>query len=787
MTGPPAADKAAGAVAAALYTPVTTGAGAAAAAYEGLQAAGQMERSLGLSGSFERMTIFAHSRRERPEAEWEPLSEHAERVASRAEEFCLSFAPGYGRALGLLHDAGKFQPDFQAYLRKNSEAYDENAVGGGKVFHSIVGAIWAWEQGGAAGQVLALPIAAHHGALKAPADLKGEMARAGQARRLPNAVRGGFCIADMRAAMPIVLPGWAGDRDACALGVRLLLSALSDADMLETEAWYQGRQRAAADVSLETLLDALEGGIRDKRELDKVKTGRARDLAELRAEVSQACCVAAELEPGRFRLTVPTGGGKTLSGLRFALRHAVKHHRQRVIVVIPYTSILEQTVQVYRKIFDPIDPAAVIEHHSALDPKDESQQHRMACENWDAPIVVTTSVQFFESLYANHKRACRKLHRIANSVVLLDEVQTFPLDLLDPIQQALANLAKHFGTTVVSMTATQPLLAKKTCEVEIVPDSKRLYFIMRERYKLEWLGSPEIATDWDAVAERASGEERVLVIVHRRDDAETLAQKLGADCFHLSARMCAAHRLAVLESIKAQLKQPGPCRVVATQLVEAGVDIDFPVVMRAFAGLETLAQAAGRCNREYGPEPGRFIVFRAPTEPPKGTPLAGMNAALHFYREGRIDLNDPEIFPTYTARVLQTETTDSRNVLGSEEELDFPESAKRFRMIDDAGYSVVVPWGEGWKRVQDLRAMGPSRDGMRGLQRFTVSVYKPELMRLLAEGLVERLFERQGSESAEDPLDTVWVVRGDLTPSPYSERFGLSLNLAAIEGSTLLI
>jgi CRISPR-associated endonuclease/helicase Cas3 len=590
----------------------------------------------------------------------------------------------------------------------------------------------------------------------------------------------------MNLAMPKDVPAWAFEPKACALGIRLLLSALTDADMLETEAWYQGQPRPKPDVSLETLLCALEKHIRATQETDERKIGRARELAGLRAAVSQACRTAADLEPGRFRLTVPTGGGKTLSGLRFALRHAVRHGLSRVIVVIPYTSILEQTVNVYRDIFDKVNPSAVIEHHSALDPEGESQLHRMACENWDSPVVVTTSVQFFESLYANHKRPCRKLHRIANSVVLLDEVQTFPLELLDPIQQALANLSKHFRTTVVSMTATQPLLAEKIGDHEIIPDPTRLYSIMRGRFHLEWLGNPEASVEWSVVAERAVAEERVLAIVHKRDDAESLARMLGPQCFHLSARMCAAHRLAVLTAIKERLNQPGPCRVVATQLVEAGVDIDFPVVMRAFAGLDTLAQAAGRCNREFGPVPGKFIVFRAPTDPPKGTPLAGMKAAEYFYRRNRIDLNDPEIFPVYAERVRQTSDTDTQNIIHCEEQWDFPESAKRFRMIEDTGYTVVVPWGEGWSRAQTVRAGGISRDGLRGLQRFTVSVYKPELQQLLDQGLVERLFDRCGNDHSDDPLDTVWVGGGDITPHPYSERFGLSLKAMAENDHTMI-
>jgi CRISPR-associated endonuclease/helicase Cas3 len=724
--------------------------------------------------------IYAHTRKDRPEAEWEPLPDHLERVAACAEAFCAEFAPDFGRALGLLHDIGKYQPKFQAYLRVTSRTEEDGSVAASKKEpHAIVGATWAWEQQ-AAGMMLALAIAAHHGELRKPFDLQGKIARSGF--RLNDALKGGLTLPSASDLLPGKLPAWASDLKAMALGIRMLFSALVDADMLESEAWDKRKQRPMNYAPLEALLAALEADLAAKRELDSTKQGRAAELADLRASVSDDCRACATQPVGRFRLTVPTGGGKTLSGLRFALHHAIQNNLSRVIVVIPYTSILEQTVGTYRTIFDPVDPNAVIEHHSSLDPAREKMPlHQWACENWDAPIVVTTSVQFFETLYANHKRPCRKLHRIASSVVLLDEVQTFPLELCDPIQQALDNLTKYFRTSVVSMTATQPLL-KKDGEFEIVAAPEKLYAPMRDRYHLEWLGDPAAAVEWEDVAERARNEERVLVIVHARKDAELLARMLGPDCIHLSARMCAAHRLEVIKQIQEQLKTSGPCRVVATQLVEAGVDIDFPVVMRAFAGLESLAQAAGRCNREFGPVPGRFVVFRAPTEPPKGTPRAGLDAAWQFYLDKRFDLHDLDVFPLYTKRVLQTRQPDPGNVLGCESDLDFEESARKFKMIDDAGVSIVVPYGEGWERVQQVRRDGPSRDGLRGLQRYTVTVYERELYKLKAAGFVELLFA-QTEEAASEEKQT-WVVRGDLRPLPYSERFGLSVQ--EDEGSTIM-
>lgn len=728
------------------------------------------------------MAVYAHTRSELPQNEWETMEAHADEVAILAESFCKGFAPGFGRALGWLHDAGKYQPAFQEYLLHDSEAYDESKSKG--VQHSIVGALFAAKNCMAiAGQLLAWPIAAHHGSLRDKAGLSAKLQ--GASGLLADAVRGGMPVEELQAMLPHDAPAWAHDRKAFGLGTRMLFSALVDADMLATEAWDKGYARERSFISLKMLADTLEEYLQTKRTQGGQIEGRAAVLARMRADVSDACYSAAEMQPGAFRLTVPTGGGKTLSGLRFAIRHALLHGLDQIIVVIPYTSILEQTVEVYRKIFDPVAKGAVIEHHSALDPSGESLQHRQACENWDAPIIVTTSVQFFETLYADHKRPCRKLHRIANSVVLLDEVQTFPLGMLDPILAALKNLTTYFRTSVVSMTATQPLLHEEGGDREIVPEPKRLYEVMRDRFQLEWLGSPDVAVDWETVADRARQHERVLVIVHARRDAEELAQMLGPETIHLSARMCAAHRLDELGRVKSILAGGGPCRVVATQLVEAGVDIDFPVVFRAFAGLETLAQAAGRCNREYAPIPGRFIVFRAPTQPPAGSLRAGLNAALRFCHQGRMDLHDPEIFPLYTKEVLQTRVRDERAVLTSERELDFPESAKRFKMIDQSGATVIVPYGEGWERAKLLRQIGPSRDGLRSIQRYTVTLYEQEFRRLHREGFIEPLFARA---EVEIPAfaETLWVISGDVQPSPYSYRFGLSWQAVEKEPSTLM-
>ncbi|HUE01162.1 MAG TPA: DEAD/DEAH box helicase, partial [Bryobacteraceae bacterium] len=448
------------------------------------------------------------------------------------------------------------------------------------------------------------------------------------------------------------------------------------------------------------------------------------------------CREAAELPVGAFTLTVPTGGGKTLASLAFALRHAAKHDLRRVIVVIPYTSIIEQTANAYR---EALGPDAVIEHHSGLDPDHETARNRIACENWDAPVVVTTSVQFFESLYANRTSRCRKLHRIANSVVVFDEVQTFPPRLLRPIESALSQLVSHYGVTAVFCTATKTTLSLSSPGHEIVRDVQREFGAVGGRYEVLLPESREPVV-WESLARELRGHEAVLAIVHKRADAERLARLVGDDCIHLSARMCAAHRSAALNEIKWRLQAGRACRVVATQLVEAGVDVDFPEVYRAMAGADSLAQAAGRCNREGRLVTGRLHIFIAPTDPPRDLRPA-LRTAESLWNQGVLDLKNPDLFPEFF-RQLYSVLTDDPGVLAAERELCFEESARKFRMIDDEGtYSVVAPYGGAGYRVADIRK-GITRIGLRRLQPFLVNLYKQEVDELLNAGALEQLDEK---------------------------------------------
>ncbi len=549
-----------------------------------------------------------------------------------------------------------------------------------------------------------------------------------------------------------------------ALWIRFLFSSLADADFLDTERFYQGVERDFGELpSIAGLRDQLDAFV------DRLAAqSRQTPVNSMRARVLADCRSAAQLPRGAFTLTVPTGGGKTLAALSFALRHAAAHGLRRVIAVIPYTSIIEQTARVYR---DALGQDAVIEHHSGLDTDRETRRNRVASENWDAPIVVTTSVQFFESLYANRPSRCRKLHRIAESVVIFDEVQTFPPGLLKPIECALEQLVSHYGMSAVFCTATQPAL-RLPGRREIVQNVGIEFSAVADRCEILLPESGE-PVSWGALAHELGQLESVLAIVHRRADAEALAQLMGDDCLHLSARMCSSHRSVVLAEVKDRLRTGRPCRLVSTQLVEAGVDVDFPEVYRAMAGADALAQAAGRCNREGRRGSGRLHVFIAPTKPPKDLRIA-KQTAKDLWEEGQLDLRNPELFPEYFRRLYRV-LPDDPGVLAAERDMRFEESARLFRMIDDdSAFAVVAPYGGAADRIAGIRRDGVTRIGLRRLQPFIVSLYKQEVEGLLKAGALDLL---------EDGLYCTVVGFERI----YDQRFGFAWKGTAVAEPESLI
>jgi len=695
---------------------------------------------------------LAHSHDQLPEEEWHELRRHLEDVARRAAEHAEPFgAAKWALLAGLWHDLGKYHPRFQSYIRGRASS-------GGD--HAAPGALLAREK--AADErflPLAFAIAGHHAGLanlasgERPTPLK---IRLRDAALLLDEVKGHVPAELLAAELPEIperlrqqtrKPGEIEAlRRALEFWVRFVFSALVDADYLDTEAFYRRGERERETAGRETVpvlrarLDA---------HVDRLAAGSpATEVNRLRARVLEACRERAELEPGLFSLSVPTGGGKTLAAMAFALRHAEEHGLRRVIAVIPYTSIIEQNAAVYR---DALGETNVIEHHSNLDPETETPRNKLASENWDAPIIVTTAVQFFESLFSNRPSRCRKLHNVAGSVVLLDEAQTLPIAFQMSILEALRELTENFGCSVVLSTATQPAFERRE-EVfehglegvrEIAPDPAELAQRLR-RYRVEWpvraSGSKPEPVVWEELAEAIQGERQVLAIVHRRDDARELAQHLPEEGrFHLSALMCASHRLEVLGRVKAALDRGEPCRLVSTQLVEAGVDVDFPVVYRALGGLDSLVQAAGRCNREGWLEAGRLVVFRAPTKPPPGTPSHGLESTevLLAKNSDGIDLADPGVMAEFFRLLFAKEEPDVHGVESCRAELKFASVAEKFRLIDNYSVPVVVPHGLSAERLSRFREEGPSRERLRALQPYVVNVAPWQLERLVAAGALE--------------------------------------------------
>ena len=512
---------------------------------------------------------------------------HLNGTAEKSAAFAAEFgAKDFGKLVGQAHDIGK-----------NSQSFQKRLQGGPKVDHATAGAIECAKQNAL---MAACCVAGHHGGLldfgNLITDQPGDATCVG---RLNKGIGGGIPAYSWNGQLPHLLePDFQEDDYVRSLWTRMLYSCLVDADYLDTEAFMSnGSVGRGGFDSLPVLLQKLEQYISPwfppKNEINRC-----------RCQILQRCLDAGSGARGVYTLTVPTGGGKTVASLAFALRHAVKNGMKRIIYVIPYTSIIEQNTAVFRQIFGEKN---VVEHHSGAvsdSPEEtgrEKSHQRLAAENWEAPVIATTSVQFFESLYSNRPSKCRKLHNIANSVVIFDEAQMLPAFHLKPCIGAIANLVAQFNATAVLCTATQPVLNDLIQEFvphirvqEICPDAQKLYEQFR-RVTFRHAGTLANA----ALADALSEQKQVLCIVNTRKAAQEIYEQMAGDGnYHLSTLMYPAHRQAVLQTVRQRLKDGMPCRVVSTSLIEAGVDVDFPAVYREVAGLDSVLQAAGRCNRE---------------------------------------------------------------------------------------------------------------------------------------------------------------------------------------------
>jgi len=706
------------------------------------------------------MDCLAHVKQQ-DDGTWDrhPLEEHLLSVSSLASEFAAVFASAeWGRLAGLWHDLGKYQPEFQKYIRSASgfDAHMETVPG--RVKHAIAGAIHAAETFGPYGRLLAYLIAGHHAGL--PDWHPGEAKGAALSQELKDEVATFVKSKSGGALSEILNPDIALPKSPIRearevhFWLRMLFSSLVDADFLDTEKFMdEGRTRLRGNyVGIPILRAAYDRHMTDKFAVADTH------VKQMRVEIRDTCLAHAADAPGLFSLTVPTGGGKTLASLGFALHHAEQHGLKRIIYVIPYTSIIEQTADVFRDVFNGVEPAPVIEHHSNLEVENETPKSRLASENWDAPVVVTTNVQFFESLYAAKSSRCRKLHNIAESVVILDEAQLLPPEHLKPILDALRQLVDRYHVSVVLSTATQPALGKTSRDPfgrvvleglgkarELAPDPTRLYREL-ERVTVSLPKSPDERQTWEGVAVELAQYEQVLCIVNRRNDAEELWRKLSPGAIHLSARMCGAHRAEVIADVRCRLAAGEPTRVVSTQLVEAGVDLDFPVAYRAMAGLDSIAQAAGRCNREGKlPEKGRVVVFNPPLPSPSGLLLKAEQATQRIlagsFGEPLTPSNYTRYFNHFYGDVNSHDMEGVMDLLvrdAAQGEIQFRTAAEKFRLIPDQGQRpVFVRWGAGAELIKMLKMIGPNRDLMRRLQRHTVTLYDYQWKKLVASGDLE--------------------------------------------------
>lgn len=704
---------------------------------------------------------FAHSANAR--GVWHLLSEHLSAVGELAAEFAGSSRwLEEARLAGRLHDLGKYGDLFQARLRGEESGLD----------HWSAGARMALEHHAAAA---ALAIEGHHIGLQS-------LSRHSLGR-LPNpCVPGLRLTADMatlkeRVAVdgvaisppsPTMLGSSLLATVPSMLDVRLLFSALVDADYLDTEAHFEGdlsgkRYRAPGPrLNSSTALTAVLDYIESARASSNASSG----VSAVRDALLAACLKGAEHRPGLFTLTAPTGSGKTLAMLAFALKHALDHHLERVIMVVPYLTITEQTACVYREILAPVfGNEFVLEHHSLAGVGEEHVQQdnegdagqaghaerrrRLLSENWDAPIIVTTSVQMLESLFSNRPAACRKLHRLQNSVILFDEAQTLPTQLAVPTLAALSHLSATCRTSVVFATATQPAFAHLDEAVaktmapgwrprEIVSDPAALFAPLK-RVEAVW-GSPDAPLAWDVVAGRLAESPQALCIVNLKRHAKTLWEELNDSAtLHLSTNLCAAHRQDVLTAVRKRLAAGEPVRLIATQCVEAGVDVDFPFVMRAWGPLDAIIQAAGRCNREGRLQGfGKLHIFQTEdvAYPTSSYQQATQIAQMLFRRHGEsgMNLDDPAFITAYYRELYDlaevANAPDSRGILKAIEDGSFPDVARLYRLIRQDAINVLVPYAAQRSLFDELQAeaedQGLTAAWIRRARPLTVSLYRPK-------------------------------------------------------------
>lgn len=672
------------------------------------------------------------------------IAEHSRNTSMLCGHFADAFgAAKQGELAGLAHDIGKYSAAFQKRLQGDPAPVD----------HATAGMAECARQG----QLFAaFAVAGHHGGLPDGGSKTDHFDQPTFGGRMNKATHGKlepYDAWESELSLPSApLPEGVSSQAEGMFFTRMLYSCLVDADFLDTEEFMAGsavpRGGGEPIVQLEQKLQVyISGWFPPKKPLDAQ-----------RCKVLDRCLEQGDAQtPGLFTLTIPTGGGKTVASLAFALRHAKARGFRRVVYVIPYTSIIEQNAQVFRDI---LGEKNVLEHHSGvlydIDQEANPERIRMAkaTENWDKPVIVTTAVQFFESLFANRSSKCRKLHNLAQSVIIFDEAQLMPVPYLRPCVFAIAQLVKHYGVSAVLCTATQPSLdglfrefLPGSAPVELCPPELDHAVFRRVTFRRE-----EGTLSCPALAQRLNERKQALCVVNRRkstQDVYALLEHEGS--FHLSTLMCPAHRKAVLEEIRVRLRDDLPCRVVSTSLIEAGVDVDFPEVFREEAGLDSILQAAGRCNRE-GKRPADesvVTVFHAEVAVPA---MFRRNVDAGRFALDQCEQPDSsEAISCYFGTLLTTTGKSGQDIAGILPLMNDPLTlmpfrtvAERFRLICEDTRTVYIPWADGAELIDRLHSGERTRALFRALGQYSVAVYPEHFAVLNRAGALELLEDGSG-------------------------------------------
>lgn len=728
--------------------------------------------------------FYAHSKEGDEKPNWQRLIDHLQKTAQLAFEFGQdAHIAELSYIAGLVHDLGKYSREFQQRLEGNNMRVDHATAGAKEILQLFKDTPYE-----PIAILLAYCVCGHHSGLLdhgSPSDLPGDGTLTARLKTNVcdySAYRNEVNLSTL--AFPSHLPIRPQKNQfgfSLSFLTRMIYSTLVDADFQETEEFMQGKKPRGGHNDIFTLRDKLNAY------LQKFENP-TNDINRKRTETLRACMEKSAQKPGFFKLTVPTGGGKTLASMAFALNHAAAHGLKRIIYVIPFTTIIEQNAGVFKDI---LGEENVLEHHCNFDWEQQKREAfeyaddrthnvytklKLAAENWDIPIVVTTNVQFFESLFANKSSRCRKLHNIAKSVIVFDEAQMFPRDYLRPTMSAVWELVTNYGASAVFCTATQPNLERflpgGTPVTELAPNPQDLFNFYK---RVEVKPLAEKLPDEELIA-RLKAHKQVLCIVNTRKHASGLFGMLtGEGNYHLSTLMCPAHRRQKLAEIRQRLENGQICRVISTTVMEAGIDVDFPVGYRALTGLDSINQAAGRVNREMKRAVSEMFVFEPQSEFIKRTPRYISQAvevaravlrdhakqpisipAIEAYFEQLYSLQDPQAFDY--KRIMECfENNDGK--------FKFQTAAQAFQVIEDVTKTVIIPFNEEAKNlIEELKYTQYPSSTLRKLQPYTVSIFEGEFDKLSSKGVILTIAEKYAVLNPENFIEYYSLDRGILVP-----------------------